>query len=315
MVNMTLDQYLSNHDRLVVGRDVKHCFDLLLGKFNHPSYYYRGISKEKYRLLSSLDRMVLTSSHIILGKSKFHKGFREQLLIREFKKIAPNHLSANSIPKTHFEWLSVMQHYGVPTRLLDLTKSPFVALYFAVREWGNPEDAAIWAIAPHTLHEVSFLRLKKNNFPYPMRDTNYSYSQMPDFLADEYFSEAFLSGKYDVAMILNPAWANLRLASQQGAFLISSSEKALEEAIVDLINDKSYFDPIEAEMRDHHRIDMSVMKLIIPGEIKKAIFNQLRKMNIHAGTLFPGIEGAAQGVLEYGAAEEWETHMEIEASD
>ena len=161
IVTMTLDQYLSSHDRLLVASDVKRCFDLLFGAFNHPSYYYRGVSNEKYRLLSSLDRMVLTTRHIILGKSKFHKGFREQLLAREFKKVARNHLSANAVPSTHFEWLSVMQHYGVPTRLVDLTKSPFVALYFAVRDWDKPEDAAIWAIAPHTLHEVSFFRLKK----------------------------------------------------------------------------------------------------------------------------------------------------------
>lgn len=147
-----------------------------------------------------------------------------------------------------------------------------------------------------------------------MRDTNYSYSQMPDFLADEYFSKAFLSGKYDVAMILNPSWSNARLASQQGAFLVSSAEKAIEDAIMDLINDKSHLDPIEAKMQDEHRIDMSVMKLVIPGKIKKDIFTELRRMNIHAATLFPGIEGAAQGVLEYGAAEEWETHMEVETT-
>jgi hypothetical protein len=64
-------------------------------------------------------------------------------------------------------------------------------------------------------------------------------------------------------------------------------------------------------MHDMHRTDMSIRKLIVPSGIKKKLFIQLHRMNIHAATLFPGIEGAALGVMEYGAMEEWESHMEI----
>lgn len=309
---MTTDEYLSKHDRLVVAKDARDCFNLLSDEFDHPSYYYRGVSRAKYRLLSSLDRLVAQARHRIIGGSKFHKGFREQLLIREFKKVARNHLTGNAIPTTQFEWLSLMQHYGVSTRLLDVTRSPFIALYFAVRDWSNADDgAAVWAIAPHKLHEASSHRLSKNEFPYPIREPWVSYSEMPDFAQDHYFSEAFLSGKHKVSMILEPSWSNERLACQQGAFIVSGGESLIEDAILDLICDSSYKDPIEAEMEDKHRIDMSLMKLIIPGKVKKDVFNRLRRMNIYAATLFPGIEGAARGVLEYGTAEEWKT-METE---
>ena len=52
-------------------------------------------------------------------------------------------------------WLFLMQHYGLPTRLLDWTESPLLALYFALREGRHQDEpGALWALDPFALNEL-----------------------------------------------------------------------------------------------------------------------------------------------------------------
>ncbi|HUQ96918.1 MAG TPA: FRG domain-containing protein, partial [Chitinophagaceae bacterium] len=64
---------------------------------------------------------------------KRHNGI-EADFVQEFKRGARNYLAKDETPGHLIEWLALMQHHGAPTRLLDFSKSPFVAAFFAFEQ-------------------------------------------------------------------------------------------------------------------------------------------------------------------------------------
>jgi hypothetical protein len=95
---------------------------------------YRGVRSSKYELIPTIGRRRWGGKALALKDERY--------ILRLFKQRAVAHFDRT--PTDNWEWLALAQHHGLPTRLLDWTRNPLVAAYFAVAEDAD-EDSAIYA--------------------------------------------------------------------------------------------------------------------------------------------------------------------------
>ncbi|HEV2146143.1 MAG TPA: FRG domain-containing protein [Longimicrobiaceae bacterium] len=193
----------------------------------------------------------------------------ERYLLESFQEEVHLHLRAASLPTSGslLEWWALMQHHGAPTRLLDWTKSPYVAAYFAVEQQWD-QDGAIWLFHVATV-------------------THWATQQHGDL---DYVSNAVLTNPEAGPRLFYwaPQKRTERMIAQQGAFTACLSPS----------NDHGSL--IEAACGPEHGTgsDEVYRKLIIPAELKPRFLRQLRQMNVTASALFPGVDGLGRSMAE-----------------
>jgi hypothetical protein len=127
-------------------KDIKSWNDLQ--KIENNSLIFRGQGDYGKGLETSIERLckkICIHYKGAISKKEYTRRVEESLL-RDFTRryhqydILPPNIDDD------LEWLSIMQHYGAPTRLLDWSYSVFVALYFALENAEEKKDSALWAI-------------------------------------------------------------------------------------------------------------------------------------------------------------------------
>jgi hypothetical protein len=102
-----------------------------------PTLVYRGLARTTYQNVSGLARLEGDYATV------------ERHLLRNFRKYAHQ----QSPGPTEWDWLALGQHHGLPTRLLDWTFSPMVALHFATATW-REDDAVLWIVDCESVHRL-----------------------------------------------------------------------------------------------------------------------------------------------------------------
>lgn len=227
-----------------------------LGRFR-SRYAFRGLSTATYRLETSLIR---------LGGDFVHL---ERHLLRNFKKYAHRSVVERD---SLWHWLSVAQHFGLPTRILDWTYSPFIAMHFATASIDKfDRDGVIWAINYVKAHELlpQCLRDKlavegANVMTLPLLTESFNSLAELDAMAHE-----------KVALFFEPPSIDDRIVNQF-AFCSVMSDPSM------VLDDWLEMHPSLAR------------KIIIPAELKWEIRDKLDQGNVNERVLFPGLDGLSR---------------------
>lgn len=199
----------------------------------------------------------------------------EELLIKSFQKNANLYLKFLPDYSKPLEWLAIMQHYGTPTRLLDVTLSPHNATFFALEE--GIEDCCVFAFNHAEIKKINKIILKKDT---------YKEVQEEIFKSSDRFITVF-----------NPEYGNERLVPQKGLFLVPSQ---VNESFENLLADYPQF------------ADSDIcIKYVIPAKLRYQGLERLQRMNITAATLFPGIDGFCRS-LRYQVLETTQSQKLLE---
>ena len=169
--------------------------------------------------------------------------------------------------------LFLMQHYWMPTRLLDWTENPFIALYFALRgSRSEPSDkaAAVWILRPEHWNARVFQRTAQQPSLFSPREGD------PDGLLDGYEPGKAVPSNLPVAIY--GSYNNPRIVAQRGTFVIFGREtRPMEE----LYGTEGFSDGI-------------LSKLEMPRETSPEILRSLLAIGVTDSVVFPDLEGLAK---------------------
>ncbi|CAN7611548.1 FRG domain-containing protein [Pseudoduganella sp. LjRoot289] len=222
---------------------------------------FRGQQDTRWPLQTSLSRYL---NAYIPDRSSWR--LREERAIRIFRRKAHNYLDDPSVLDNELRCLALMQHHGAPTRLLDFTKSPFVAVFFALER--ATCDAAVyalntprlWAAVPHR---------------HPAMDRDHIDPRVPGN-----FTRLFQPNTNAIIWTGEPTEMDRRLVAQSGTLVVPGMlDKPLDEILEDYGDSRAL-----------------LKKIVLPLAMRDEAMKSLYRMNITNATLFPDLDGLARSI-------------------
>jgi hypothetical protein len=234
-----------------------HSFQPDIGRFR-SNYAFRGVSDKDYIMANSFLRNCGEKRHL-----EYH-------LLRNFKKYAQ--LKDCGDAHSDWKWLTIAQHHGLPTRLIDWTYSPFVAMHFATDKTDKfDKDGVIWHVdyvkvnrmLPPTLL-TTLTRAGAHVFTLQMLESTVPQIHLFDNLVPE-----------DLVMFFEPPSIAERIINQFAFFSVMSDPSSL----------------MDEWLIRHPEV---YRRVIIPAALKWEVRDKLDQANITERMLFPGLDGLAQ---------------------
>ena len=225
--------------------------------------WFRGQNNVRWELVSSLARG--------RGREWFSA---EAMLVKRFRQNALPLLSPQV--RTEWDWLLLMQHHGVPTRLLDWTENALAGLFFAtVSARGRVDvsrtDGCVWVLDPVALNREANLPTSGNDIPTLDVDVASLREYLPTAVAEAVSSGSDEYVRPPLAVLAQRMFA--RLVAQQGVFTLIHRDRT----------------PIE-----HIRDGRYVGRILVPRAAKARLARELAEMGVTRLSLFPELDSVAE---------------------
>lgn len=269
------------------------------------NFVFRGQGDAAWILETSIDRA--SKRELTLPPGDGGHGPNEMLMdprgnekkmLERFRRRAHHFLNAPPKDEEILDWLALMQHHGAPTRLLDWTQSPYVALYFAVEDPAPKEGSghAIWAMSLDWLQTKSNEMLSETDPFFATAEVTNSraHADRINSILRKEMEDAFGRGPDTIAMA-STLRENERQAAQQGLFFFALSHNRH----FDITLLRMMIEPQRVE-------DPVIRKLIVPPSARVDLLLELKQMNITRASLYPGLDGFSRSLA-------MNSELEIEA--
>jgi hypothetical protein len=219
---------------------------------------YRGLSDASYTLKTSLVRLggdTRTIEHHLL------RNFRKYA----FREAYPRILAQDSV----WSWLCLGQHFGLATRLLDWTFSPYVALHFATANIDRfGEDGVVWCVDYTQVHKLLPAKLKR---PLAAQGANVLTNEMLNSAAETLPAFEKL-GRSKFVLFFEPPSLDERVINQYSLFSVTSDPMVtLDDWLI--LHPTLY------------------RRIVIPAALKWEIRDKLDQANLNDRTLMGGLGG------------------------
>ncbi len=232
-----------------------------LGRFR-SDLAFRGLGDVGHRLETTLARLGDEAPGL------------ERHLLRNFRKYARR----DAVPvDSEWDWLALAKHHGLPTRVLDWSYSPYVALHFVTEDvQAFDRDGAVWCVDYVRVHE---------EVPGPLRE-------VLDEEGSNVFTAELLSG-------VAPTLADLSRLSET-PFLLFFEPPSLDDRIV---NQYALFSLLSTptahldEWLDEH--PALARRIVVPAELKWEVRDKLDQANVTERVLFPGLDGLTRWLARH----------------
>lgn len=250
------------------------------------NWVFRGQSSSKWSLQTTLERSAIASNCDIRDIPRVEKR-----IIEKFQRSAFQYVDKTPQINDTFEWISLLQHHGGPTRLLDFTYSYYVALFFSTEN--ALQESAVYCLNKHLIYEKGLETEKWRGL-----------SEDGKFGTREYCNNVLNKQVLSpLVMLIEPYNMHERLSRQQGLFAVPFEGHQGFEYNLSLTFTKDRKSLPESKkllgyrnMLDLLNQECALLKLVIPQKYHNRIRRELRLMNITSETLFPGIDGFARSL-------------------